>query len=230
MGVRVMSVEHLLSALMGAGIDNAHIDIYGPEVPVIDGSAATFTAMIQSVGRKKLPAERKAIVIQRKISVSDGDRSVALTPATVSSLEVQIDFGAKVIGRQKLKMTLNPFNFESELAKARTFGFVDQLKTLRELGYANGATLKNAILVDDKSIVNPEGLWRIDEFVRHKVLDCVGDLALMGAPILGHFKAKNPGHTLNHRLLQELVNHRDSYRYISLRRFYLPAKDGTTVL
>jgi UDP-3-O-[3-hydroxymyristoyl] N-acetylglucosamine deacetylase len=212
-GYVVGTAEHLLAALRGCGIDNAIVELDGPEVPVMDGSAAPFTAMIEQVGTVVETALRRFIVVRRPIRVTDGDKFAILTPDTRSRITVEIDFPGTAVGYQRLSLTLEDDTFARQLAHARTFGFAEQIAGLRQRGLALGGSTRNAILVDGQEVVNEEGLRFKDEFVRHKVLDALGDLSLAGAPVLGHYYAYKPGHRLNTSLLREMFAMRDAWDY-----------------
>ena len=211
----VSTVEHLMAALMGLGIDNVSIEIDGPEVPIMDGSAAAFVAAIDWAGVKLLTATRRYIKILKPIRVEHGRSFSELLPATSGfRMDVAIDFPVPVIGAQSKAMDLTPANFRREISRARTFGMLRDVKKLWELGFALGSSLENSIAVDDDRILNPEGLRSSDEFVSHKMLDAVGDLALAGAPIIGTYRAFCPGHKMNFLVLQAMFADRSSFQYI----------------
>jgi UDP-3-O-[3-hydroxymyristoyl] N-acetylglucosamine deacetylase len=201
-GVTVRTVEHLLAALRGCEIDNAVIELDGPEVPIMDGSAAPFVSLLQRIGAVRQPAARRTLFIRQPVTVSNGDRYAMLLPDPQARITVEIDFPNPVIGRQSYSMTLDPATFAREIAPARTFGFAHDLRALRSRGLAAGGSLRSAILVDEQRVVNEEGLRFPDEFVRHKLLDCVGDLSLLGMPVIGHLVTYKPGHQLCHQLLR----------------------------
>ena len=217
MGVRVSTIEHLIAALYANGVDNARIVLDGPEVPIMDGSAKPFSELIESVGLETLEEERKAIVITDTITVRDGKKEASLIPSPTSWITMEIDFESSVIGRQSLSLEMGTENFNRELADSRTFGFVDQMNTLQALGYARGGSLQNAVLVAKNGVINKDGLRHENEFIRHKMLDAIGDLALSGAPIIGSFSAKYSGHKLNNELLRKLLQSQNAYRYVPLR-------------
>lgn len=203
------TVEHLMAALSGAGIDNARIELDGPEVPILDGSAAPFLFLISCAGTVAQSAVRGRIEILRPVRVSDGDAFAELLPPSAMGhgrfdMAMSIDFDAPAIGRQALSLTLSEDSFRTELAEARTFALAGDIARLHEAGLARGGSLENAIVVDGAKVLNPGGLRMADEFVRHKLLDAVGDLALAGAPIAGRFIAHRSGHALNNRLLRAL--------------------------
>lgn len=217
-GVRVSTVEHLIAALHASQIDNAVIVLDGPEVPIMDGSAKAFIELIDSVGTQQQDAERRAIVIKKEIAVSDGDKQARLSPYAAPRIELEIKFDSKVIGKQKFAVDMDTELFREQLAGARTFGFSAQMQTLKQLGFVRGGSLKNAILVDKNGVVNEEGLRFKDEFVRHKVLDCVGDLALANAPIIGKFSGKLSGHKLNNYLLREMMFNHGAFEFVPIRK------------
>ncbi len=204
-GASIATVEHLMAALRGCGIDNALIEIEGPEVPVMDGSAAPFVRLFDAVGRRTLPASRNVIRVLKTVSVADGNRSVAISPSATCQFTMEIDFQAISVGRQRGSIHLTTDLFAESIAPARTFGFLRDVAALQASGLAKGGSLENAIVVDDDAgIMNPGGLRFADEFVRHKILDSIGDLYLAGAPIVGHFHGVRSGHALNNLLLRTL--------------------------
>lgn len=212
-GVSVRSIEHLMAGFRGCGIDNAVVELDGPEVPAMDGSSEMFVSMIERAGVVPQAAERRVIRILKPIAVGEGDRFAILTPHMTTQLTVEIDFANPAIGFERFSVELTNGTFRRELARARTFGFFDSIGWLRRKGLARGGSLSNAIVVDGDRVINEEGLRFKDEFVRHKVLDCVGDLFLAGAPIVGYFHGYKPGHTLNHALVCELFAKEDAWSY-----------------
>lgn len=220
--VTVSTVEHLLAALRGTGVDNAEIEVDGPEVPIMDGSAAPFVAMIERAGTVVQAAKRRAVVVHRPVAVRDGDRRAELVPSAISRVSVEIDFPHPAVGRQSASATLGPDGFDRELACARTFGFAAELESLRARGLALGGSLRNAVIVDEAGVVNDDGLRFADEFARHKVLDCVGDLSLAGAHVLGHFRGYKTGHALNHALIRSLFADRSAWSYVRLDEIDVP--------
>lgn len=217
--IRVSTVEHLMAALLGCGIDNALIEINGPEVPIMDGSAAPFVSVIEKVGTVEQSSERKAIWIHRPIEVRDGDKYAILMPSNTPRITVEIDFNNTVIGSQSHSVTLVNEAFRNDISRARTFGFAPEIKQLQHQGLARGGSLKNAILVDGDRIVNEEGLRYKNEFVRHKILDAMGDLALIGVPVIGHLYARKPGHKLNNALIRQLIEIPDAWSFVSINDF-----------
>lgn len=214
---RVGTIEHLMAALAGLAIDDATISVDGPELPILDGSAESFVFLIHCAGIVESAMPRRMIEVLRPVRVTDGAASAVLLPApaqTGLSLDLEIDFPAEAVGRQHFALDLSPAAFERDLARARTFAFVAEIEALHAAGLALGGSLANAIVVDGAEVVNPEGLRYADEFVRHKLLDVVGDLALAGAPIIGRVKAVRSGHRLNNRLLHALFADQANYRVI----------------
>jgi UDP-3-O-[3-hydroxymyristoyl] N-acetylglucosamine deacetylase len=206
-GAQVRTVEHVMAALAGTGIDNAVICVDGPELPVLDGSAAPIVFLIDCAGRIAQAAPRQILRIIKPVRVEQNGAFAELRPGGGGALDMalSIDFAAAAIGRQALSLTLTEAGFRKLLAGARTFTMLHEIEALQQAGLARGGSLKNAIVVDGDRILNPEGLRAPDEFVRHKLLDAVGDLALAGAPIHGRFIASRTGHALNNRLLRALM-------------------------
>ncbi len=201
---QVGTIEHLMAAFSGLGVDNAVVEIDGPEVPIMDGSADSFVFLIECAGLFEQSAPRKRIKILKLISVSDGQASATLMPSPFPVLDFALDFASPAIGRQERSVRLVDGAFKRELSRARTFGFAEEVEQLRKAGLARGGSLDNAIVVGSGRVLNREGLRYADEFVRHKLLDAVGDLYLAGAPIDGRFHAVRSGHALNNRLLRAL--------------------------
>ena len=213
-GITVSTVEHLMAALAGCRIDNAIVEVDGPELPIMDGSAGPFVAMIEQAGTLVQDAPRRMIRVDRRIVVGDDEKSLSLTPAQNFSLSFEIDFDSSNISRQKLAIHIDNDAFKSDIAGARTFGFAHEVDRLRSVGLALGGSLDNAIVIDGDHVLNEEGLRFQDEFVRHKILDCIGDLYLAGAPIIGHVHGARSGHGLNHALLQALFENEDAWSYV----------------
>ena len=215
-GVKVGTVEHLMSALAGCAIDNAVIEIDGLEVPIMDGSAAPFVHLIESAEVVEQPLPRRVIRIVQPVSVEDGNRSVSLVTGVGFSLSFEIDFNNPAVSRQTISIGLGNGTFKKELAGARTFGFLHEVEMLRAAGLARGGSLDNAVVISGDKILNEGGLRYTDEFVRHKVLDAMGDLYLAGAPIIGAFSGICSGHAANNRLLHALFADRDAWTYETL--------------
>ncbi len=206
-GPGVSTIEHIMAALAGLGVDNAVIELDGPEAPIMDGSAAPFVAAIDQVGVVTLAAPRRYTKVLKPVRVARDDAYGELRPhARGFRIEVEIDFAHPVIGKQSLAIDVEPAGFRREIARARTFGFLRDVAKLWRAGYALGASLENTLVVTDSHVLNPEGLRFVDEFVRHKALDAIGDLALAGAPILGAYRSVRGGHKLNHAVLCALIS------------------------
>ena len=212
--VSVATVEHVISSLSGLGIDNALLTVTGPECPIIDGSAAPFVEGILKVGLEIQGKSRRYIKVMRQVLVRNNDASAALEPYNGRLLDLEIDFDSKVIGRQRMIFDWTPRKYASDVARARTFGFVRDAKILRQAGYALGSSLDNSITVHEDRILNPGGLRYDDEFVRHKLLDAIGDLALCGLPIYGRFRSYKGGHALNALVLQGLFASTANYEIV----------------
>ncbi len=207
-GVRVATVEHLLAAFAGLGIDNAYVDLTGSEVPIMDGSAAPFVFLLQSAGIEEQPRLKRFIRIKRPIEVRDGDQGFArLTPSEGFRLSLKIEFDHPVFHTRAdwAEIEVSPTSFVRELSRARTFGFLRDIETLRRQGLALGGSLDNAVVLDEYRVLNAEGLRYEDEFVRHKMLDAIGDLYLLGHTLIGAFTGYKSGHTLNNLLLRKLL-------------------------
>ena len=214
-GVTIGTVEHMLAAIRGCGVDNLMIEISGEEVPILDGSCAPIVDLIKQAGLANQRLPRYGIWVEHPIQVRQGERFAILEPSPVPRITVDIDFDSAAIGRQSVSIDLVDDLFATEIAPARTFGFANELDQLRAQGLALGGSMRNAVLIDEDNIVNAEGLRFADEFARHKILDCCGDLALAGAPIFGHLRTHKPGHRLNHALLRELFAHRSAWRRLT---------------
>lgn len=210
-GGQAATVEHLLSALSALGIDNLLIELDGPELPIMDGSALPFIEALSDVGVQQLPERRQVLVVRRAVRVQYGSSWAELLPDTARRITVSIDFSEQAIGTQSLGFELTPQIYRAEIAPARTFGFAEDLMQLRRRGLALGGSIRNAILVRDGRVANLEGLRFPDEFVRHKALDAIGDLSLAGATVIGHYRGHRPGHRLNVELLRLLMNDRDAW-------------------
>lgn len=205
--VKIATVEHLLAALFALEIDNVRVEVKGSEIPALDGSAARFVEWIRLAGRARQNANRRKLAVVEEFEIRDGDRWIRIEPADALRISYAIDFAHPCIGRQSLEIpSFDEKVFERDFAAARTFGFAHEVESLREAGLARGGGLENAIVLDDTSILNSGPLgWR-DEFVRHKVIDLVGDLALLGASLHAHVRVEKGGHGLHHRLVQALVD------------------------
>jgi len=218
-GASIATIEHLMSALVGLGIDNALIEVDGPEVPILDGSSRLIVEAIDQVGIRTLNAPRKVIKVLKPVKVEHGNSVVELLPRDAGfRLDVEIAFESKVIGRQVYGFELDAHRYRREISSARTFGFMRDVERLWKAGLALGASLDNTIAVGEEGVVNPEGLRFPNEFVRHKLLDAIGDLALAGYAIQGHYKAFCPGHKLNAMIVDALLADRSNYAIIEPMR------------
>ncbi len=216
-GVRISTVEHLLSAMAGMGIDNAYVDLSAPEVPIMDGSAGPFVFLIQSAGITEQEAPKKFIRIKRAVEVRDGDKWVRFEPFEGFKVSMDIEFDHPVFKDRSCsaKIDFSTTSFVKEVSRARTFGFMSQLEALRERNLALGGSLDNAIVVDEYRILNEDGLRYEDEFVKHKVLDAIGDLYLLGHSLIGAFEGYKSGHELNNRLLRTLQAESDAWELVT---------------
>ena len=210
-GASVATVEHLMAALSALEIDNATVEIDGPEVPVMDGSAGDFIAAVDKAGVARLDAPLRAIKVIKPVRIEIGQSYAEFTPYNGRRIEVEIDFDSPLVGRQKFAADIDSATFRRDIARARTFGFLADVEALWARGLALGASLENAVVIGDDRVINPEGLRFADEFVRHKVLDAVGDLALAGAPILGRYRSYRGGHRLNVKALEALFADPSAY-------------------
>jgi len=205
-GPQITTVEHLLAALFAFRIDNVRVVMEGREIPVMDGSAAPFAALLREAGRAAQPAPRRELVLRRRLEVGGGDRWIHAEPCDAFRISYAIDFPHPCIGRQTFEMArLDPGLFERELAGARTFGFAHEVEALREAGLARGGSFENTLVLDEQSVLNDAGLRWPDEFVRHKVLDLLGDLVLLGAPLRAHLIVEKGGHGLHLELVKALL-------------------------
>jgi len=214
---RVSTVEHLMSAFAGLGIDNAYVDLSAPEVPIMDGSAGPFVFLLQSAGIEEQNALKQFIRIKRKVQVTDGDKSATFLPFDGFKVDFTIDFDHPVIkGRgQSISIDFSSTSFVREVSRARTFGFMKDIEALRKQNLALGGSTENAIVVDEYRILNEDGLRYDDEFVRHKVLDAIGDLYMLGKSLIGEFHGYKSGHALNNRLVRELMLQKDAWEMVT---------------
>jgi UDP-3-O-[3-hydroxymyristoyl] N-acetylglucosamine deacetylase len=204
-GSRVSTIEHLMAAFFGLGIDNAIVELNGPEVPIMDGSAAPFVFLMKSAGIREQKEPKRFVVIKKPFEVHDGNKSVCIFPAKQLEISYMIDFQHPLLRNQEYGLTFSGKDFVKEISKARTFGFLKDVETLKNNGFAKGGSLDNAIVMDEFRILNEDGLRFKNEFVRHKILDFIGDLAIIGSPIIGHFVVKRSGHFLNQSMLKQLM-------------------------
>jgi UDP-3-O-[3-hydroxymyristoyl] N-acetylglucosamine deacetylase len=215
-GLSIGTVEHLMAAFAGLEIDNAVVELDGPEVPVMDGSAAPFVFLIECAGIVEQDAPRRAVKVLKPITVGTPGKSAALLPDFEFAISFAIDFASGAINRQDITLAVDPESFKSDISRARTFGFLHEVDQMRAAGLARGGSLDNAVVISGDQVLNQEGLRYGDEFVRHKVLDALGDLYLAGAPLIGHFRGVRSGHALNRRLLEALFSDPTAWCFTTL--------------
>ncbi len=216
-GVRVATVEHLMSAIAGLGIDNLFVDLTSPEVPIMDGSAGPFVFLLQSAGIEEQNAAKRYIRITKPVKVQDGDKWAQLEPFNGFKLTYTIAFDHPVFDAANSSVTVNfaGTSYAREVSRARTFGFMQEVETLRSMGLAQGGSLDNAIVMDEYRVLNEDGLRYQDEFVRHKILDAIGDLYLLGHPLIGAFHGYKAGHALHNQLLRELLEEKSAWEFVT---------------
>jgi UDP-3-O-[3-hydroxymyristoyl] N-acetylglucosamine deacetylase len=219
-GAKVATVEHVMSAFAGLGIDNVYVDLTGPEVPIMDGSASPFVFLIQSAGIEEQPAPKRFLRIKSPVEVREGDKWARFEPFEGFKLSFSIEFDHPAFERsaQAAHVDFANTSYVKEVARARTFGFIQDVEALRNSGLALGGSLDNAIVVDEYRVLNAEGLRYGDEFVKHKLLDAIGDLYLAGHPLIGYFSAHKSGHALNNRLLRETLASKDAWEWVTFER------------
>ncbi len=217
-GHNISTVEHLLATLAGLKIDNIIVEVSSIEVPIMDGSAAPFVHLIKTVGVKNLDAEREYIRIKKPIKVTDGDKKAFLLPSKDFRILYSIEFDNPVISSQSYLLKSSIETFENEISNARTFGFIDDVDKLKKLGLAKGGSLDNVVMLDNYRVLNEDGLRYKDEFVRHKILDAIGDISLIGKPIIGHLLADKSGHALNYKLVKEVLSQEDKFEIVTLSK------------
>jgi len=215
-GAKVSTVEHLMAAFAALGVDNAVVELDGPEVPIMDGSASPFVDIIDRAGLRRQEAARSYIEILETIEVTDQDKSAKLSPADQFEMSFQVKFDSKAIGHQSVDEVLDEAMFRAEFADCRTFGFVEEVDALRAAGLARGGSLNNVVVIEGDDILNPEGLRRDKEMVRHKAIDALGDLYLLGAPLLGRFEGIYSGHGVNNALVRALLETPKAWRWTTL--------------
>ena len=216
-GPAVSTTEHVLAALFALGVDNAVVEVDGPEVPIMDGSAAAFVAAIDQAGITAISAPRRCIEVLKPVRVRKGDSYGELRPHTRGlRIETEIEFDHQLIGRQSFAIELDPASFRRELARARTFGFMRDVAKLWSAGYALGAGFENTVVVAENRVLNQEGVRFPDEFVRHKAVDAIGDLALAGAPLIGAYRSVRGGHKLNHAMVTALMADPTAFAYVEM--------------
>ncbi|MDY0320498.1 MAG: UDP-3-O-acyl-N-acetylglucosamine deacetylase [Arcobacteraceae bacterium] len=215
-GVKISTIEHLLSAIYAYGIDNLRIILDNDEVPVLDGSSSGYCMLIDEVGIKELDKSKKVMVIKKEITVEDKGKVVTLKPSGHIVFDFAINFDHPVIGEQKYHFDYSLKEYKENISRARTFGFLHEVQYLRSIGLALGGSLENAIVLDENKILNPEGLRYDDEFVRHKILDAIGDLSLLGYTVVGYYNAKAGSHHLNHLLTKKVLESSENYEIVDL--------------
>ncbi len=225
-GAIVSTVEHLLACLAGLSIDNALIEIDAYEIPILDGSAFPFVDMIKQIGICDQEAQRCFFVIKKPVILEEDGKSAAIYPENSFKISYTIEYDNNLIGQQSYSLEINDTAFEKEISKARTFGFYHEYQMLRNHGLARGGSLENAVVIDGENILNTDGLRYPDEFVRHKILDCIGDFSLLGMPVLGHIVASKSGHLFNHKLLTKLFANRDCWQTAFLSAPAIQADPG----
>jgi UDP-3-O-[3-hydroxymyristoyl] N-acetylglucosamine deacetylase len=219
----VATIEHLMAAFAALSIDNVVVELDGPELPIMDGSAAPFVALLDKAGRRTQEAPRRYIEILAPVEAVHDDKRAALLPTSRDSRVLEVDyeiaFGSAAIGRQRIALEADEATFRAELAGARTFGFMHEVEALRARGLVLGGSLDNAVVLEGDRVLNPEGLRYTDEFVRHKALDAIGDLYVLGAPVIGRFEGRYAGHAVNNALVRKLATERHAWR----ERTFAPA-------
>lgn len=215
-GASVSTIEHLMAALSALGVDNVLIEMDGPEVPIMDGSALPFVQLLDRAGFRRQAMPQSVIEILKPVEVIEGDKRASLSPCDRFEMRFEIEFDSAVIGHQVVDLVVTEDSFRTELMSARTFGFLEGVEALRAAGLARGGSMDNAIVIDGDKVLNTEGLRYADEFVRHKALDAIGDLYVLGMPILGRFEGIKAGHGLNNALVRALLSQPDAYRVVTL--------------
>ncbi len=212
----ISTIEHLMSAINAYGIDNIRIIVDANEIPVMDGSSASFCMLLDEAGVRELDANKKALIIKRAVEIREGDKLVRLSPSKSPKFDYTIKFSHPLIGTQHHVFEFSKKAYLKEISRARTFGFLKDVQALRSMGLALGGSLENAVVIDENKILNPEGLRFENEFVRHKILDAIGDLALVGAPILGDYTAFAGSHDLNHKLTLAVLADAKNFELVDL--------------
>jgi len=214
-GVRLSTIEHLMAAFAAMGISNVVVEVDGPELPILDGSALQFVQLLDRAGIRRQSAPLRAIEILEPIRVQQGDKSAALLPCDRYEMRFEIDFPTAVIGHQVVDFVVDEATFRSDIMAARTFGFAHEVEALRQAGLARGGSLENAVVIDGDQILNPGGLRMEREFVKHKALDAIGDLYVLGAPLLGRYEGVKAGHAINNLLVRELLANPQAWREVN---------------
>jgi UDP-3-O-[3-hydroxymyristoyl] N-acetylglucosamine deacetylase len=222
-GFIVSTIEHLMASFAGLSVDNALVELDAYEVPVMDGSAGAFTSLINSSGIIEQDGPRHVFMIKEPIELTEGDKSVAIHPFSTFKITYTIDFEHPLIQRQTRSLNVSDEEFEQDICRARTFGFLDDIEHLKRFGFAKGGSLENAVVMDKDGIVNTDGLRFSDEFVRHKILDCIGDFALLGMQILGHIVVHKSGHSFNHAFLKTIFDQKESWETRTIQDMAAPS-------
>ena len=210
-GFIVSTIEHLMASFAGLSIDNALVEVDNYEMPIMDGSAGPFTSMIKSAGIRELDAPRYFFVVKEPIELKEDGKKVGIYPCSTYKITCTIEYNHPLINRQSYSVEISDHIWERDISKARTFGFLHEYEYLKQYGLARGVTLENVIAIDEKNVINEGGLRYQDEFVRHKILDCIGDFSLLGMPILGHVVAEKAGHAFNHSFLKKFFAQKESW-------------------
>lgn len=215
-GFIVSTIEHLMASFAGLSIDNAIVEVDGHELPILDGSAAPFTSMLKDAGTSEQDGPRCFFVVNKPIGITENGKSVTVYPSSTLKISYTIDFNHPMIGKQFYSVEITEKTFEREISNARTFGFLHEIEYLKRYGFASGGSLDNAVVLGTDNILNEDGLRFDDEFVRHKILDSIGDFSLLGMPILGHFVIEKSGHAFNHTFIREFFARRDSWETVTI--------------
>ncbi len=213
-GAKVSTIEHLMAAIWGCGIDNLIIELDGPEVPIMDGSSAPFVFLLECAGLETQEEQRKVVEIIKKVRAEDGDKFIEIEPAKEFAVDLQIDFNNDKVGQQNFNYHCVTTSFKFDICRARTFTFAHEIEQLQKIGLIKGGSLDNAVVMGEEGILNKDGLRFNDEFVRHKTLDFLGDMFLAGYYIVGHFKGLKTGHGINNKFLHELFSNEENYRLV----------------
>jgi UDP-3-O-[3-hydroxymyristoyl] N-acetylglucosamine deacetylase len=228
-GNKISTIEHLMAAFFGFGIDNALVEVDGPEVPIMDGSSAPFIFLLKSAGIKEQKKSKEFIVIKKGLKIQEGNRSISVKPSKELKISFTVDFHHPLINKQKYELRFSGKDFITEISRARTFGFLQDIKALRDAGLAKGGSLDNAIVIDGFRVLNEDGLRYKDEFVRHKILDFIGDLAILGSPIIGHFYVQKSGHSLNQAMLKKLATNERYWKRLTIDRPQEATKESVKI-
>ena len=216
-GCKIGTVEHLMAAFYGVGVDNALVEVDGPEVPIMDGSSAPFVYLIKSAGIREQKEAKRFMVIKKRFEMKDGNKSVCIKPSKELKISYFIDFPHPLLRGQEYELQFSGRDFVREISTARTFGFLKDIQMLKDNGLARGGSLDNAIVLDDFKILNEDGLRFKNEFVRHKILDFIGDLSIIGYPVIGHFVVKRSGHFLNHQMFRTLMQQKKYWDVVTFK-------------